>query len=248
MRHRSPIKCKTVLPILVLAAIVFACIPQVVTCAAASHRPTPAAVRTATRDILARPEFGVRQDSWREAAAKAEARALEKAFRWLGGKLDPHIAESSVFVGAVVVLLILGVALLILLLLLRLKNRHVIHARNSETTSSVSYTSASPSELAGEALAKAAKGDFASAFRLGFLAVLLALDRSGDIRYHMSKTNWEYVRALRSAGRVDLSDDLETLSRTFDFTQYGSQPCSAADYESCISVYQRVSAGDGRPE
>jgi hypothetical protein len=213
-----------------------------------AHRPSPAAVRSAIRDILARPEFRAQpEESWRTAAGKWVTRTLSKVFQWIGDRLHLDLRGSSSAVRFLVALIVLAVAVLIFLLLLRLRNRPAARAPRTESPGPLVQTQSSQAELAKQALAMASNRDFPAAFRLMYLALLLLLDRCGVIRYHRSKTNWEYVKALKSAGRTDLAGDLEALSRIFDLTQYGSQPCGAGDYDACATIYRRVSADEGRP-
>ena len=77
---------------------------------------------------------------------------------------------------------------------------------------------------------QAARGDFRRAFRLMYLATLVALDTGGVLRFDRSRTNWEYLRALRAAGRDDVYEAMTPLTRAFDRVWYGFASADAGDY------------------
>lgn len=89
---------------------------------------------------------------------------------------------------------------------------------------------------------RAQDGDFRSAFRLVYLAALVALDSEGLVKLNRSQTNWEYVRAIRDASRSDLYEILLPVTREFDRIWYGSQPAARADFERIEQSYNAIRA------
>lgn len=96
---------------------------------------------------------------------------------------------------------------------------------------------------------QAQAGDYRRAFRLVYLAALVALDTGGVLRFDRSKTNWEYLRALRAAGRGDIYSALTPLTREFDQVWYGLGVADAgryararAQYDALLSVGKPASA------
>ena len=87
----------------------------------------------------------------------------------------------------------------------------------------------------------AASGDLRRAYRAAFIAVLLRLDRAGAIRYERSRTNGDYLRALR--GRPPLLALLRPLANGFDSHWYGSAPVSEQEFRSCLAAYDMVNGG-----
>jgi len=85
-------------------------------------------------------------------------------------------------------------------------------------------------------------GDYRRAFRLVYLAALVALDTGGVLRFDRSKTNWEYLRALRTAGRSDVYAALTPLTREFDQVWYGFAPTDASHYARALAQYQALLA------
>ena len=89
---------------------------------------------------------------------------------------------------------------------------------------------------------QAKAGDYRRAFRLIYLAALVALDTGGVIRFDRSKTNWEYLRALRAAGRPDVYQAMTPLTREFDHIWYGFGRAEASHYARALSQYQALLA------
>lgn len=89
---------------------------------------------------------------------------------------------------------------------------------------------------------QAKTGDYRRAFRLVYLATLVALDSGGVLRFDRSKTNWEYLRALRSAGRSDVYQAMTPLTREFDQIWYGFGRTDASHYARALAQYQALLA------
>ncbi len=68
----------------------------------------------------------------------------------------------------------------------------------------------------------------------GVVAILVA---SGVLRFDRSKTNWEYLRALRASGRSDVYDAMTPLTREFDRLWYGFATADRADYTRALAQY-----------
>lgn len=89
---------------------------------------------------------------------------------------------------------------------------------------------------------QAKAGDYRRAFRLVYLAALVALDTGGVLRFDRSKTNWEYLRALRSAGRGDIYQALTPLTREFDQVWYGFSRTDSSQYAHALAQYHALQA------
>ena len=87
---------------------------------------------------------------------------------------------------------------------------------------------------------RAGAGDHRLALRYIYLALLVALDTGGVLRFDRSKTNWEYLRALRAEGRGDVYDAMTPLTREFDRIWYGFARATRADYASARDLYQAL--------
>lgn len=85
-------------------------------------------------------------------------------------------------------------------------------------------------------------GDYRRAFRLVYLASLVTLDTDGVLRFDRSKTNWEYLRALRASGRSDVYAALTPLTREFDQVWYGFAPTNVSQYAWAVTQYEALKA------
>jgi hypothetical protein len=99
-----------------------------------------------------------------------------------------------------------------------------------------------PDEWLAEADRLARSRDFRGAFRAVFLAILVQLDRAGKIEYQRSRTNGDYLRALRAHSLRSLYDMLAPLAREFDLRWYGGRPSNEADYQRCLDAYRQLPA------
>ncbi len=84
------------------------------------------------------------------------------------------------------------------------------------------------------------QGEWRRAFRLTYLAALVALDTHGTLRFDRSKTNWEYLRALRAAGQGGTSAALLPFTREFDRIWYGGAQAGGSDYAYAVAQYQSL--------
>ena len=96
--------------------------------------------------------------------------------------------------------------------------------------------------LLARAEQQAREGDYRRAFRLVYLAALVSLDTGGVLRFDRSKTNWEYLRALRNAGRADIYAAMTPLTREFDQVWYGFAPTDMSHYRRALAQYEALLA------
>jgi hypothetical protein len=78
---------------------------------------------------------------------------------------------------------------------------------------------------------RAHSGDYRDAFRLAYIAMLVALDSDGQVRLHHAHTNWEYVRGLKARDLNRLHDIMLPATRDFDRIWYGFHPADQSDFE-----------------
>lgn len=140
----------------------------------------------------------------------------------------------------------LGVALFVLLvaLLVGLLRRRAARARplTMDETEAALVDARDTDSLHALAERKAREGDYRLALRFIYLALLVALDTGGVLRFDRSRTNWEYLRALRASGREDVYQAMTPLTREFDRVWYGLARADAADYARALSQYEALQA------
>ena len=206
--------------------------------------------RNLARQILSGPDFAsdpVPPPSWLERKTAEWGKSFDNWFNKLFNRparntnfapINPNILWGILWtlVGALFILVVWLIVGLIGRRQRRVKplslsdsEEALVEARDKDTLMSVA-----------ERHAKA--GDYRAAFRLVYLATLISLDTDGVLRFDRSKTNWEYVRQLRNAGRSDVYDVLAPLTRDFDRIWYGLSPTSPDVYRNAVLVYEKLTA------
>ena len=84
------------------------------------------------------------------------------------------------------------------------------------------------------------EGDYRRAYRALFVASLLQLDRAGMLVFQRSRTNGEYLRTLRRAGRKELYAIFDPLVLEFELRWYGEKPTDADDAAAVRRDYERI--------
>jgi hypothetical protein len=212
--------------------------------------PRAERIRADLRQILSAPEFRV---------TPAGETPLQRAGRWLrerwdafvkwweglfsfGGQANP--GASRFFMWIVLGVLIVGIAYV-----LAYAVRRGALARGLKSGRSAGVNSSSepieeriddPDGLLAAAKELAVAGQYRRAYRAVFLAILLRMDRLELIRFDRSRTNGEYLRALRS--RPDVLNWMRPLTNDFDLRWYGGQPVDEPDYRRAMTVYERITA------
>lgn len=87
-----------------------------------------------------------------------------------------------------------------------------------------------PEELRGRALELAERGEFRSAVRVLYLAVLLQWDERGKLRFDRALTNREVLAQLGDDEDAVAIRRLRPLVERFDRSWYGAAPCSLEEY------------------
>ena len=209
-------------------------------------KPDPAATLRSARAVLAQPEFASAPLP-PPSLAERIADWLDRLFtrrpspnmpRFNGPSINPNIiqgiliaiaAAAFIFLVTVIVRAIGRRDARIKPLVLDEEEAVLVEARDKDS-------------LLALAEEQAKSGDFRRAFRLIYLAALVALDTGGVLRFDRSKTNWEYLRALRAAGRSDVYAAMTPLTREFDQVWYGFAPSDSSQYARAKAQYQALLA------
>lgn len=209
-----------------------------------SESPRSSAVRVSPqqreadiKSILSRREF-----------RGAEKSVIEKEWEWLKGELIRLLGSifGDGFLGSADTKTASTALAVIVLVLFILLLAYVL-ARIGSGRLGTRLAMDGPDEDAGpetsakaldEAAASASAGDFRTALRLVYLAVLLRLDEREVIRFDRAGTNWEYLSALKA--RPELHAALRPVTLTFDRKWYGHEAASESDYESFVAAYHSV--------
>jgi len=220
-------------------------------CAFGQQAPTEsvraAQIKAHMREILSSPDFRVEKpgDSVLQRIGRWIERTLDRIWQFFrrlfsfGGRAGT--GGSYLFLYVVLGILIVGIAYVIAY---AARNLHRA-ARPSAGQAALSVVAepepaaaAEPDAWIEAAQRHAAAGDFRRAYRAVFIAVLLRLDRIGALRYERSRTNGEYLRALRS--RPPLLTLVRPLASEFDAHWYGHRPASEDDFRRVLAAYEKV--------
>jgi len=205
----------------------------------------PAAAKSAARTVLARPEFG--------SDLPPPPSLAERIAAWIDRISWPHSSGSPSFNGPTVnpkiilgILTVIAVGAFAILVgvIVQAIGRRSVRSKPLalDEEEAVLVDARDNVSLLGLAEQQAKAGDYRRAFRLVYLASLVALDTGGILRFDRSKTNWEYLRALRAAGRGDIYSALTPLTREFDQVWYGFGLTDASHYARALAQYQALLA------
>ena len=209
--------------------------------------PSPVAV---ARAVLARPEFG--------SDPLPPPPLSERIAHWIDAQLQkihwPHSPSvnapnmnippvSPGFIKGLLVLLAAGAVAVLVALLVQALSRRQARARAVpllDETEAALVEARDTDSLLALAERQAQAGDYRRAFRLIYVATLVSLDTGGVLRFDRSKTNWEYLRALRAAGRDDVYQAMMPLTREFDRIWYGLTPAGPGEYARAVARYREL--------
>ena len=211
----------------------------------------PAAAVSSARSVLARPEFASDPPPPPSVADKIAAwldkLSAHRSPKMPNGPNFPN-ANPKVILGILIAIAAAAFAVLVAVLVQAIGRREarakplaldeeeaaLVDARDNNT-------------LLALAEQQAKTGDYRRAFRLVYLASLVALDTNGVLRFDRSKTNWEYLRLLRASGRNDVYVALTPLTREFDQVWYGLAPADASQYARALAQYHALQAAPPPP-
>ncbi len=203
----------------------------------------PAAAVSAARAVLAQPEFAS------DPPPPPPPSVADKLAAWLDKLHPPHSsstpnvpnANPKIILGILIAIAAAAFAVLVAVLVQAIGRREAREkplALDEEEAILVEARDTDSLLALAEQSAKA--GDHRRAFRLVYLASLVALDTNGVLRFDRSKTNWEYLRLLRAAGRSDMYAALTPLTREFDQVWYGFAPADASQYARALAQYHAL--------
>ncbi len=199
-------------------------------------------VRQSVRQTLARPEFA--------ADPPPPPSFTEKIAAWIDRMLArqhpaqpanvPNINPTVIF-WLLVIVAAAAFSILVAVLVQTLTRREARAKPLELDAAEVTLMEARDNDsLLALAEKQAQAGDYRRAFRLVYLAALVALDTGGVLRFDRSKTNWEYLRALRAAGRGDIYSALTPLTREFDQVWYGLGVADSGRYARARAQYDAL--------
>ncbi|MBS1787271.1 MAG: DUF4129 domain-containing protein [Acidobacteria bacterium] len=193
--------------------------------------------------ILARHEY--LPEEQKETALKKWAKLLwkkieELLLRLLAGR-SSRIGNSGTatanFVRIAVTLILLAAASIGLVKLIqRLRRRKKNEDEVREVLGEELPDDATAADLLNNAAQLARTGDFRSAIRRAYIALLCDLEHRGNVRLHRSKTNRDYLDELRPHQR--LYPSFSVMTSAFEHVWYGQEPATESEYNDFLTLYQ----------
>src|SRR5262245_11524675 len=195
--------------------------------------------------ILARPEY--RQEEAKESKIKKWLQKLMADLdKFLSGLV---IDEQKVPTGSVMVP---GFRLLLLVLLLtalvfglfqlikRLRPRSKTEEEDQtrQVLGEEIEANLTSTELFARATELARQGDYRSAIRRAYIALLFELELRGKLRLHQSKTNRDYLEAIRREQAIFPA--FSTMTRTFETVWYGQVTASGQHFDDFVNCYHQT--------
>jgi Domain of unknown function (DUF4129) len=199
--------------------------------------PDAQAVRQTARDVLAQPQYQLDAPTdfsdiiakfW--AVIRSVMELIRDWFDWLY-EMSPILAVTLV-VGLVISLcLLLGHIVWTTVAVVRRDRRAV------DALAELSGRKVDPAELAREADAASAGGNYILGVRLLYRACLVRLEQAEEKPFRPGATNHEHLSRYRT---TPVYNWLDRLVSTIDSKWYGAEPCLASDFAECRDAYERI--------
>lgn len=208
-----------------------------------SDSPDPAAVRAELRDILSQPEYNRNYEkSFLQKALATAGRRFKDVLAWFAEALNLRAGGGASRIASFVLSLLAIGAFVALVILVARRVSAVGGSRSgADAANELDYDLPSSQPLLRQAAKLADSGDYRGAFRCAYLASISHLDEARALRFERSRTNWEYLRELKSGGHDGPYNTLRPLTLEFDRKFYGRGECGEDDYRAAVSAYETIS-------
>ncbi|MFN0110235.1 MAG: DUF4129 domain-containing protein, partial [Blastocatellia bacterium] len=81
-------------------------------------------------------------------------------------------------------------------------------------------------------------GDFRSAIRRAYIALLCELEQRGKVRLHRSKTNRDYLDELKP--QPSLYPTFSVMTGAFEHVWYGHEPATENEFNDFLTLYKET--------
>ncbi len=205
----------------------------------------PADAQQQLAELLSRPPFAEpeRPDldlSWLEQLLRPLLEWLEPLFR---PATEVGQAASPLF-NVIVTGVSLLLLLVVLVVLVRSLRRSTVSVARTAPDPDDPDARLTPAEAVSHAQSLAHAGDFRTAMRYMYLALLLRLDAANLLRYDRALTNYEYLEQLRD--NPQLRTQITPIIQTFDRVWYGNEPLDAAGFQAYAQQVAALPSEGGR--
>lgn len=193
--------------------------------------------------ILTRHEY--LPEEQKETALKKWGKRVWKKIEELLMKLlagrNPRVgstgtATANIVRIAVILVLLAAASIGLVKLLRRLRKRQKAGDEVREVLGEELPDDVTPADLLHNANQLARAGDFRSAIRRTYIALLCDLEQRGKVRLHRSKTNRDYLDELKP--QPSLYPTFSVMTSAFEHVWYGQEPATETEFNDFLTLYQ----------
>jgi uncharacterized protein DUF4129 len=199
-------------------------------------------------DILARPEYQPEEERestiarWIRRIKEFIVRLLTKLFGGSSARSPQAGGGGLVLVLQALILLAVAAALIFGVVMLARKfqarRKPAEEAETREALGEEIPENATAADLFAMASEHARQGEYRKAIRRAYIALLCDLDQRGKLRLGRSKTNRDYLDAMRSERRIYPTFSVMTLA--FERAWYGQERATEEEFRNFVTLYQEA--------
>jgi hypothetical protein len=204
--------------------------------------------RARLESILARPEYQPEEkresfvQKWFRKLREVLARLLERLFGGSPARELPASSAGLVTLFRILVFLAVIAALVfgVIKLMRRLERRRKLkeEPEKREVLGEEIADDATAADLFARASELARQGEYRRAIRRAYVALLCELEERGKLRLHRSKTNRDYLDALRSEAQIYSA--FSTMTNAFEHVWYGEERATEEEFKDFVTLYQET--------
>jgi hypothetical protein len=204
-------------------------------------RNNASAERERLRQILARPEFQTQDKSPMAAFIKKLKQRIANALRdlWdqIFGKLQPASPQAVWLIKALILVVLAAAVILAVRTLMKVKRTQRLRKKRTILGEQI-QSDTKPRDLAESAMAAARAGDFRTAIRRLYIALLYELAERNLIELEINATNRDYLN--RVSQLAPLAAPMRYLTEKFDYFWYGKFPSTEDDFRDYFLHYLKA--------
>jgi hypothetical protein len=205
--------------------------------------------RARLEGILARPEYQPEEkresfaQRWVRKLKEVLARLLERLFGGSPARELPDSSAGPVTLFRIILVFLVVIAALVfgaikLMRLLERRRKLAEEPEKREVLGEEIAEDATGADLFARASELARQGEYRRAIRRAYVALLCGLEERGKLRLHRSKTNRDYLDALRS--ETQIYPAFSTMTSAFEHVWYGEEGATEEEFKDFVTLYEEA--------